>query len=187
MRTYDYIIVLKKTNLNRVNQISQLMLVLAVIAFIGSFIAGRSSNILGLVISLLILGWWIFCYTQQKRNIDPSYRFALLLAATGWYFQKDGIWFSLVYLICAMLEKPAKVPDEIAFDETEIVTNHFPKKRYQWNEFNNVILKDGLLTLDFKNNQLIQKKVDAEVSKDVEAEFNEFATKQLTKDLNNQL
>ena len=174
-KTYDYIIVLKKKNRNRVDGISQLMLLLSLIAFISSAVAKPAANIVAIIMSALVLSWWIFCYTQQKRNVAPSYRLALLFAAIGWYFQKDGIWLSLVYVIAAVLEKQVKFPEEIAFDSTEIVVNSFPKKVYSWNELNNVVLKDGLLTIDFKNNKLYQKEVDAEVSKQVETEFNSFA------------
>ena len=175
MKTYDYIIILKKRNNSKVNGISQLMLLLALVAFISSAVALPAYSTVPLLISLLILGWWIFCYTQQKRKVDPSYRLALLFAAIGWYVQKDGIWIALVYLIAAMLEKQVKFPEEIAFDSEEIVVNSFPKKRFSWDEVKNVVLIDGLLTIDFKNNKLLQKFVDAEVNAQTESEFNNFA------------
>jgi len=181
IKTYDYIIILKKKSNNKVDGISQLMLLLAIIAFIGNAYAKPASSMLPLIMSAFIVGWWIFCTLQKRRNISPSYRLALLFAATGWYFQKDGIWISLIYLMAAVLEKQVKFPQEIAFDELEIVQNSFPKKRHAWNDINNVILKDGLLTIDFKNNQLIQKEVDAEVTEQVEREFNEFAKEQIKK------
>lgn len=183
IKTYDYIIILKKKSNNKVDGISQLMLLLSIIAFIGSAYAKPVNSILPLIISAFILGWWIFCTLQKRRNISPSYRLALLFAAIGWYFQKDGIWISLIYLIASVLEKQVKFPQEIAFDELEIVQNSFPKKTNTWKEVNNVILKDGLLTIDFKNNQLIQKEVDAEVTEQVEREFNEFATAQIKKSI----
>jgi hypothetical protein len=95
----------------------------------------------------------------------------------GWLSYDKGIWLSLVYLIAAVLERFVKFPEEIAFDETEVVMNSFPKKRYQWSELNNVVLKDGLLTIDFKNNKLIQRIVDSEVDLKVEGEFNQWVSK----------
>ena len=47
-------------------------------------------------------------------------------------------------------------------------------KSYNWNEFSNVILKDELLTLDFKNNRLIQLAVEVNITPVNEIEFNEF-------------
>ncbi|MGC5098563.1 hypothetical protein ACPXA0_26545, partial [Escherichia coli] len=70
--------------------------------------------------------------------------------------------------VAAILERFVKFPEEIAFDKEEIVINSFPKKRYTWNELNNVVLKDGLLTIDFKNNKMLQRLVDSEVDVKVE-------------------
>ena len=179
MKTYDYIIVFKKKNYGTIDGISQFMLLISLIAFIRFSVLHPKYMLIPMIISLLILGWWIFCYTQLRRNVRPSYRLALLLSAVGWYFQPDGIWISLIYLIASVLEKQAKFQEEIAFDAEEIVINSFPKKKFSWNELNNVVLKDGLLTVDFKNNKLIQKEVDSEVNPQVEAEFNHFAKSHL--------
>jgi len=52
--------------------------------------------------------------------------------------------------------------------------NTFPKKTYQWNEVTNVILKDGILTVDLRNNKIFQKEIETDVSPMVEHEFNDF-------------
>lgn len=49
-------------------------------------------------------------------------------------------------------------------------------KSYYWTEFSNVILKDELLTLDFKNNRLIHLLVDVNFTPFNEIEFNEFCS-----------
>jgi len=55
------------------------------------------------------------------------------------------------------------------------VINSLIKKKYPWSDFNNVMLKDGLLTLDFKDNRLIQKEAIEEDGPDAdEDEFNAF-------------
>jgi len=180
MKTFDYIIVIKKKSNKRINRISQLMLLLSLIAFIGTAVISPGKNIPSIVIASLIVAWWYFCFNQIKRGLEPSFRLALLLAAIGWYFQKDGIWISIVYLLAAALEKQVKFQEEIAFDDTEIVINSFPQKKYTWNDLKNVVLKDGLLTLDFNNNVLIQKEVDSKVPLSVEQEFNAFAQQNLT-------
>ena len=46
---------------------------------------------------------------------------------------------------------------------------------------NNVVLKSGMLTLDFKNNKLIQKEVNDAVPDTVEKEFNAYCKIQLAK------
>lgn len=109
----------------------------------------------------------------------PFFRLALVFAAWGWYLQPNGLFPALVYLLAAFLEGQVKFPQEVAFDPTEVVVNSFPKKHYQWSELANVVLKDNLLTIDFKNNKLVQKETDGSISAREEEEFNDFCRKWL--------
>jgi hypothetical protein len=56
----------------------------------------------------------------------------------------------------------------------------FPTRSIEWSELSNLILKDGLLTLDFKNNKIIQQLVDEDFQSPGEKEFNEFCKQRLT-------
>ncbi len=181
MKTYDYIIVLKKRSYAMIDGISQLMLLLTIAAYIYTATQYQASLPVALVFCIAIISWLAFCYWQKQRGVQPFYRLALLFAAVGWYMQKDGIWISLIYLIAAMLEKQVKFPEEIAFDSEEIVMNTFPKKRFNWSELNNIVLKDGLLTIDFKNNKLIQKELDETADEKVEQEFNLFVQEKISR------
>lgn len=55
----------------------------------------------------------------------------------------------------------------------------FPRKNFTWDELNNMLLKDGLLTIDLKNNKLFQQAVDETETSINETEFNDFCKKQL--------
>ncbi len=185
-KTYDYIIVLKKKPFELIDTISKLMLLLALAAFVfDSFSTFYNHNTkistsvawLLVCISTAVAGWWIFCGWQQGRGLIPYYRFALMFAAWGWISLPGGKLIAMVYLVACFLEKPVKVSPEVAFDDEEIVINSFPKQTFQWDAVNNVVLKDGLLTIDLKNNKVIQKEVDAQISPEIEAEFNRFCQK----------
>ena len=189
IKTYDYIIVLKTPDYKVIDWISQLMLLLAVAGF--TFVAFMSLSQTNIVLPVseswlllffcsLILGWWIFSFGQAKRGLIPYYRFALMFAAWGWFVVPGGKLVAILYLIACFLEKPVKVPPEVAFDGVEIVFNSFPKKILLWPNVNNVVLKDGLLTIDLKNNTLIQKHVNDPVEKQVEHEFNDFCKEQFS-------
>ena len=187
-KTYDYIIVLKTPDYKVIDWMSQLMLLLAVAGF--AFVAFMSLSQTNIILSIseswlllffcsLIIGWWIFSFGQAKRGVIPYYRFALMFAAWGWFVVPGGKLVAIIYLLACFLEKPVKVPPEVAFDGVEMVFNSFPKKIILWPAVNNVVLKDGLLTIDLKNNTLIQKQVNDEVSAAVEFEFNEFCREQI--------
>ncbi len=180
-KEYDYILVFKGTGHGLVNRISKLMLLLAISIFIFSSIFPFSkTSILPLIITAAIIGWWVYLYLQQKKGNILYYRIALMFAAYGWYIQPKGLLIALVYLVAALLEKQVKFPDEVAFDNEEIVFNSFPKKFYPWNTFRNIVLKDGLLTIDFMNNKLIQKELESVTTKKEEEEFNEFCRARLS-------
>lgn len=50
----------------------------------------------------------------------------------------------------------------------------FGTRRIGWNEMNNVILRNDLLTLDFKNNKILQLEVLDDISTTKAAEMNKF-------------
>lgn len=64
------------------------------------------------------------------------------------------------------------------FSEHGIKKESFPKKQFPWNELSNVLLKDQILTLDFKNNKLLQAEIEPLQNVD-EVQFNAFAKSQI--------
>ena len=177
MKVYDYIIVCKRPNFKLVDGISQFMLFLSLLVFSSSVSTpiGQSARpIIHYLIIGCILSWWAYCYYRQRNAKPIFFRLALLFAAVGWYFQPGWWAVSIIYFLAAVLEKQVKFPQEIAFDETEMVINSLPKKYYSWKELTNVLIKDGILTIDFSNNKLIQKEIETHTSLKIEEEFNEF-------------
>jgi hypothetical protein len=65
------------------------------------------------------------------------------------------------------------------FSSDKVVKMNFPKKTFHWNAFSNVILKENMLTLDFKNNELLQAELEPLQTIDVE-EFNSFVASKLS-------
>jgi len=63
--------------------------------------------------------------------------------------------------------------------DQNISYHFFLKKTIRWNQLNNLILKDGLLSIDFKNNKLIQLTIDESKNVINEQEFNDFCRQQL--------
>lgn len=183
MKVYNYIIVFKRPAYRLIDGISQFMLLLAIIVFTSSIsptiVSLRKESLLSLGIIACIIGWWIFCFLQQKKGKIPFFRLALLVAAMGWFLQPNGFFISVIYLLAAILEKQVKFPQEVAFDEEGVVVNSFPKKYFYWTDIANVVLKDGILTVDFHNNKLIQKEIETPATGKLEQEFNEFCRARL--------
>ena len=85
----------------------------------------------------------------------------------------------IVYAALAMIEKYVKKPDEWHFSTDHVTRNSFPKKTYEWVAIDNVIIRDNLFTLDFRNNVIIQKELDVPVDTATQEEFNAFCKNKL--------
>lgn len=179
---FDYLITLKKRNDSTIDAITQLMYVFAIVAFAYFAYANIYARKFYLVIVFLMLANWIYCLIRKQKNGFVLFRLGLFIATIGWLlYPVDYYLLAITYAVAGLIEKQVKFPEEIGFSTDEVVLNTFPRKRFGWNEIANVVLKDNLLTVDFKNNRLIQKELDEGVSIQTEREFNEFCRVQLGK------
>jgi hypothetical protein len=181
---YDYVITLKKSDHKFVDQISLLMLLFAIIVFGYSYYVHPKTGINYLIFGVIVLALSVFNFLKKSRTGSTYFRWPLLIAAIGW-LAISNIWMALLYAVAGLLERQVKFPQEIGFSEEEIAFNTFPKRKLPWREVENAIIKDGLITIDQKNNKLFQKEIDSGVSQQVEKEFNEFCKRQLEKRVDN--
>lgn len=176
-KTFDYIVVLKQRDFKLVDNISIMMLLLAIIVLLEKALTPFSNaSVFPLAVATLISGWIIFTFIKKRNGKTGYYRIGLLFAAWGLFvtLKMPYTLITAIYVIAAVMEKQVKFVREVAFDTTEVVFNTFPRRHFQWNELSNIILKDGLLTIDFKNNKLIQSEIDAQTTPELEKDFNEF-------------
>lgn len=69
----------------------------------------------------------------------------------------------------------------VFFSKDKISYPSFITKTYSWDEVSNVILKDDVLTIDLKNNKLLQSTISAESAAVInEDEFNAFCMERLS-------
>jgi hypothetical protein len=121
-------------------------------------------------------GVLILAYLLQKlKSKDRENKFDLLfgIVIITWLFMQ-WYWPAIANLALYSLYSITARPFIVVVAQAGITYPSFPKKTYNWNEFNNVILKDGLLTIDFKDNTLIQQLVERNTERVDEKEFNEF-------------
>ena len=130
--------------------------------------------------AILLVGIYIFMRLyfikkyQQGNYLDQ----VLLFVLAGCWFGLQNYFMVATLVGIGVLYHLALQKLQIVFTTQKIMKLSFPQKEYLWNNFNNVILKDNILTLDFKNNHLIQAEVEAPKNID-EKQFNLFAKSQL--------
>lgn len=195
---YQYVVILKKKSERASDAFSILLCLFSAISFLLAALrdihtpndAGAPAAMLhfppsallsaGLAL-LLLIGVSINLILRRKGNTGVRYRYWLLIAAVGWIGTTATPWVGAFFFLLSFLEYQTKRPLEIGFDHDRVVMNTLIKRRFDWNMFNNVVLKDGLLTLDFKDNRLVQREVaDDEDEDDAdEEEFNAYCRSRL--------
>jgi hypothetical protein len=90
-----------------------------------------------------------------------------------------NIIFPVIMMAIAFILRYLYVPPIIQAEEKGIrIKKTFSNKAYDWALFNQVIVKDGLLTLDFKNNNLLQVELNETTN---EESFNAFCAQKIAR------
>jgi hypothetical protein len=147
----------------------------------------------GIPLAIAILGISIF----KKNNllqIETNRLFRILEAAFvtmgalhffKYHFTITGIGFAIsaiLLLFMLMIENQVLGGYQIAIADNGVTTNNgFRKKIIPWIEIQNVIAKDGILTVDMKNNYLMQSKYSNILNNEELAIFNNWSNSKLSK------
>jgi len=172
---YDYLITLKRPDYNVIDIISQLLYLVAFSAFI--FFASRTVNLVNMywLAAFIILVVYVVVKQKKKKEGLAYYTPGLAIAAVTWLIGEHTNWIMFaLFAACTLIERELKFKKEVGFSNEEVVFNTLLKKRYEYNAFRNVLIKDGLLTMDFSNNKIVQREIDGEVTNEIEEEFNAF-------------
>lgn len=131
------------------------------------------------IIASILFTFLFFLITRDSRKTN-AFIFGSLY--TGIYWLYIGFWWvGLILAVLALLYYIARQTLQVDIDTNGIHYPSFPERTFTWNELNNAILKNGLLTIDFRNNKLIQQLIDEKETNINEQEFNDFCNKQLNK------
>lgn len=133
------------------------------------------TGIIGIVATVIyfLIKRWQLKKNPAAQKIDENIFF--LLAAV-WLWQ--SVIMALLVLITGVLFKIALQKFRFIISPEGVYKDFFPKKNYEWVDFDSVILKAGMLTLDFKNNKLLQAVTENSDAIN-ETEFNDFVNNYL--------
>lgn len=178
---YHYVVVIRNTNRRFINTLGFLLTAGSAVMFIREMLIVREVVLplalgVAFIAGLLI---WNF-YSSRYHDKETYYSKALLIAGLVWTKMPFFEWLFFAFVALALLEYQAKHPLEIGFSPGQVVFNTLFKRRFQWKDLSNVVLRDGLLTIDFNNNKLFQKEIDEGESEASEEEFNAWCNRQLS-------
>ncbi|HEX3081185.1 MAG TPA: hypothetical protein VHQ04_12000 [Puia sp.] len=176
---YDYVVTLKRENAHKTDLVSLLLLIFSLLAFIIVQIRNGLNLFLVSGIVVVLTGLLINLQSARKKK-DMRFRYWLFATGICWVGMPYLQWMVIPFFILALMEAQAKYPLEIGFCSEGVVLNSLFNKKFPWSSLQSVILKDGILTLDFVNNKLIQKEVLDDDDPDApEDEFNDYCRSKL--------
>jgi hypothetical protein len=172
---------LKNTKGRSLGKISWIIIIFHIIVFLcfaffstNRVVKGTSIAAVSALAVLSLLGYFFL-----KHAAEWTRHVLFLLILLAWLNLRQ-YWLALIPVIFDLLDTLIPKKPVVTFSEKQIVYPSFPSKKISWNQLSNALLKDGLLTLDFKNNRISQEDVDQTETTINEEEFNEFCRQQLT-------
>ncbi len=131
---------------------------------------------------IVIAIFYIIEWLSRKRGWKP------FSAANASLIYVVISWLIIMYWLPAMVSfllwlfyNISRRPLLVTFSEESISYPSFPRKNLDWKQLSNTVLKDDLLTIDFKNNRILQQLIEKTAKSIDEKEFNDFCRIQLKK------
>jgi len=177
------VLLLKNERIKRYDQLATVMACLHAVVFtVMAFSVDNRYLMLIAFISLAVVAAALTlksAFPSAKRITQPfSLMYGWLLIA---WILLDYFWVAPLILLIGALHLIAGKQLKAIFSSENIIYPSIPPRTISWSELSNVVLKDSLLTIDFKNNKLIQAELDPTCIAD-EAAFNVFVRQQIRMD-----
>lgn len=175
MQKFEF--VLKNEKLRHYKTLTLFVIFINIVFVVWLGITDPSLRVSAILTCILVVAALII-FHLMKKNFGSL--IAMLLIAN--FYVEAGYWAALgIVILMALLHLVSIRPLVVRVSPANILYPNFPKRKIEWDELNNLVLKDGLLTLDFKNNRIAQVMVNSENNKtDVdERDFNDFCREKL--------
>jgi hypothetical protein len=180
----EFTFTLKDNNQKAFNSFFWFLLFLHVIAasVVAISVADKPQKIIAaVIIAVYLILTAAFFLLKNKFKLFVYQLIVFGLMIVFWLVQTA--WLPALICIAAIVfaYKILKTKSTAVFSAQNItLTKSLFKKVYHWAAIENVILKDNLLSIDFKNNQLMQVEVTNESPAADEKVFNSFCSQQQT-------
>ncbi|MGF2411107.1 MAG: hypothetical protein ACQUYJ_02205, partial [Ferruginibacter sp.] len=134
---------------------------------------------IGIITLFLFLTAVVFLFKSKFRFYNYQVLMFVLMVIF-WPVQSAWLPAIVVAAVIVFAFVVLKTKSAAVFSEQAVaVKRSLFTKEYQWSELENVVLKDNWLSIDLKNNHLIQVEVAAESTAADETAFNGFCRQQL--------
>ena len=180
-KVYDYVVVLKNPKRYLITNTGWLLSILSVIILTVNIFITPKAWLLYLCL-VIVFFFLISNYIDYKKKKDIRFKPLLIMAGIGLLLLTPFEYSNAILLLAGLTEGFFLHKTEIGFTSQGLVIAKLWKEKIPWKDLNNVIIRDDVITIDFKNNRLIQLPTDDEEEDDYEVnddEFNAFCQEQL--------
>ncbi|HMO60642.1 MAG TPA: hypothetical protein PKC39_04530 [Ferruginibacter sp.] len=176
-----YTFLLQNTGLRYYNRIANIITLLNLLFFswLAFFAHTLSNRYVCTVIAVVIAAFFIHNLINKKHIKAKPYFFAggYLFFAVSFLFISSNYLLAALQLLLAVADVIARQPIYLHIDDAGITQQQWKfKKKYGWALLGHVVLKDGLLTLDFKNNAIRYFTISTTEN---EADFNAYCMQRM--------
>lgn len=131
-------------------------------------------------IGLLLVILLRFIFILRRKDIAfTQLHFAIILTVC-WAIQQQ-YFFAGVILFFGLFEYVVNRDTACIINEEGVRIKAIPLRRYKWAQLENVMIRDGIFTVDRKDNHIFQVDVSNEQLSFSEEEFNSYCREQLSK------
>jgi len=130
------------------------------------------------ILSILAMGCILVPMYFKERSEKMTRYWPFFFFSLAW-FSAHYDWLGSLNLLFGILDVTARKQLFVRVNKNCVEYPSIIFKRVLWKDISNVILKDGMLTIDFKNNKLFQQLIDGKIQTVNEKEFNDFCRQQL--------
>lgn len=160
----NYIFVFKNTNEKRLAKIVWFLFFAVIVCFFLLIIYGTNKStgwFFFVRLGAIILAPILFSKIKKSNRITlvVGLVFSTILSAFIYYFLGLPFAILLFSFISFLFWLVMQISIATISSFNIVFKTGFSKKVIYWQEINNVVLKDGILTIDFKNDKLIQEEV----------------------------
>lgn len=160
-------------------------------------------RIIFLWLNMILLGWFSYSFNNIYTGIFAG--LAAVYALYDMFFSEKNIyhstiekfllhgilfaiigWLTLQFILLTLFLAAwafmgLKIREHfwLKLNASGITLHTFFVKEFSWNDFQNIILKDDLLTLDFKTNRIFQATILEQTPEDGEDNFNAFCNEHM--------
>ncbi|MBK8608589.1 MAG: hypothetical protein IPL84_01170 [Chitinophagaceae bacterium] len=181
-----YSFTLKDNNEKSFRQLNWFLFFLHIVAA-GIFALNTTENLVRVGLFIL-LGFYAVIYTvytffRYQRKAFETFNLIMAFLYVSFWFKyvnvTAGIIFLVVYIFIALVQAKKTA---VHFSAEGIhLTRVFKTVVFPWTEMANVVLKDDLLTIDFKSNKIIQVEISEQGVVVDEGSFNLFCVDQMNR------